>query len=814
MFFPTTTTDAVMLNGPGAEACGSLSMLAQAETFSGERFWYGITWHIGWPWLLMLLLAAIGFGIFVYRRERGSKRPAIRLVLALLRISAMTLVGISMLGWTRYGARTDLPDLVLAVDVSASMSHQDRTDEIANNAGRESKAFPSRLDAVLQQWTANESTRIKRLRDRYNLKLYLVGEGVERLELSDRSLDSLGELKADRVSSRLGAGIEDILDLQRGRPTAAILLWTDGVTTEGPSIREAALQSRRRNIPLMLVGVGNETPPSDLRLRDLRVDDVVFVDDLVTFEVQLDAIGMNGRDAKVQLSRLGDDAQIDEEIISISSSDESHTVRLTHRPAEEGEFDYVVEVVYDDRETDESNNRFVKRITVRDETIRVLLVQDQPTFEYRFLKQLLGRDTNRGDAAKKRVIELTTILQDAEFEYAATDQDAQPIFPVRREDLFDYDVVILGDVRTESSVRRAGGLGATDLQNLHDFVYERGGGLIFLCGPRHFPAAYLNTPLEKLFAFPRGASSVPPVEQLLNEANTIVPTPVGLTVPLMMIGESAEQSRQQFQNFEGPYWLARISRLKPGVLVLAESESVNNATAWPMITLQRIGPGRVLTHYFDESYRWRALRGDIYFERYWIQALRYLSRQKLLGKGRQVELSAERTEFEAGEPIRLVARFFDPTQIPNTTSILASVADTQGERVTVELNQETGNVDTFTGTIRQLQPGYYVASLAQAIGERRISDDFTVREPAGEMRRLQMNKAELQNAADISEGVYYSLGDSDAIWKEIPKGRQVNIAPLDPKPLWSMKWPILVVAVTLVLLLTLEWVIRKQVGMT
>ena len=76
-------------------------------------------------------------------------------------------------------------------------------------------------------------------------------------------------------------------------------------------------------------------------------------------------------------------------------------------------------------------------VSVRKEQIKVLLVQAYPNYEFRYLKNMLERDST---------IELKTVLQDADLEYAELDHSALRVFPVRREELFAFDVVIFGDV--------------------------------------------------------------------------------------------------------------------------------------------------------------------------------------------------------------------------------------------------------------------------------------------------------------------------------------------------------------------------------
>ena len=76
-------------------------------------------------------------------------------------------------------------------------------------------------------------------------------------------------------------------------------------------------------------------------------------------------------------------------------------------------------------------------------------------------------------------------------------------------------------------------------------------------------------------------------------------------------------------------------RLGVRVLVVTDGDAAADATPSPVVCLQYVGAGRVVFQSTDESYLWSRFDGtDIYYERYWIQLIRYLSRAKLLGTSR------------------------------------------------------------------------------------------------------------------------------------------------------------------------------------
>ena len=213
-------------------------------------------------------------------------------------------------------------------------------------------------------------------------------------------------------------------------------------------------------MPLFLVGLGSDQPVRELKLSDLLVDDVVFVDDIVNFQFKLTATGFQGAKVPVVLRQEGKPEVLARIEVTVGPDGQSQEVRLSYRPQEVGQFPLRDRKPSRRGVAAADNTRLARTIQVRKEKIRVLLVQAYPSFEYRFLRNMLARD---------ETIELHTVLQDADVEYTEQDKASLRVFPVRRDELFAYDVIILGDVNPAL-------LSAASLRNLADFVDQPGKG--------------------------------------------------------------------------------------------------------------------------------------------------------------------------------------------------------------------------------------------------------------------------------------------------------------------------------------------------
>ncbi len=769
-----------------------------------------------WPWPVwcfwLLLIVGVAWVVAIYAREREAAGRLGKTLLAAIRVSLLLLLGWMLLGWTWQQHRTDLPDLVLLLDDSASMSLADEIEDASLRANLSARlksmklAELSRLNIAKTLLLENDQKLLKELSSRYRLKVVKVSAPARTLESESTSpAQNIQALDAKLPTSRLGDSLRELIELQRGRPTAAIVMFTDGITTEGSSLQDAAVYARRKSIPLYFVGLGNERPSIDLQLADLLADEAVFLGDAINFEFRLASRGYQGA-VKVRLFREGQEEPLTEQTLQVTGDEVSQVVRLSTRPTEQGDFDFLVQVEPQPREMNTTNNKLTRRVAVREEKLRVLLAQSYPNYEFRYLKNVLERELNRpGQEGDERGFR--SVLQEADVEYVETDKSATAVFPVSREELFKYDVLILGDVNPALLTQSV-------LENIYEFVNIRGGGLVLMAGPKYMPLAYRDTPLAALLPANIDSFVVPDADAVVKGNFRPQLTPLGVNSPALQLADTPAENLKLWNETLSPLrWLVNTSDLRPGVRVLAEHpelRSIDNQPL-PVITLQFQGAGKVVFHATDETYRWRFRAGDIYFARYWIQTIRYLSRSKLLGEADGVELTADREEYQQGEAIRLRARFLDDRNSPaEDDGVLCIVQHDAGQRRSVRLRRDALNRGVFEAVVEALPPGRYRAWIASPVFPGRPpSREFKVQSPPGELAEVQMKAADLQAAAKASDGKFYRVNTSGKLLAELPPGRHVRVESLPPEPLWNLPW----LPMVFVGLLASEWLLRKKFGL-
>ena len=766
------------------------------------------------PWAILLTaLAIVGYVVWIYIRDSQSLTLGKRLLLISLRLATISLLLMLLTEMTLAVDRTGLPFVAVLVDVSASMSLEDQYPDAKVQKHAQTLIADSKHDGLTRINLAtailsvNNGRFLKRLQEHHKLRLYQFSDSASRLgnneyvreDEIDELLPLLGELKAEGDQTRPGPAIRKVLNDFRGSPPSAIIILTDGITStaDADKLTVAAELALKQLVPIFPVALGSEEPARDLQLYDTLIDEVAFVDDPITFSTKLRGYGFKGRQVTVEL-KLKDSAEVlASKKVNVGSDGQPVKLEIPYTPPLEGEFDYVIKVRPLAKETNRENNSETRHVSVREGKIRVLLAESYPRWEFRELKLLLERE---------KTIELHTVLQDADLEFSDQDKTAKPLmgrFPVQREQLFTYDVVILGDVDPKD-------MSSTVFIHLLDFVREAGGALVMIAGENHNPLSYRNTPLEAMLPVELAGAKIPLPDIPITDAFRPVLTMAGRKgTNIFRFTENEQDSVNIWNNLPGFFWMFEAPERKRGAVVLVEHPTRSGAAGkLPVIIMQHFGAGKVLFHATDELWRWRFRVGDLYYGRYWIQAIRYLSRSRILGQSRIAELTADPLVFQRGETVPLRMRFLDERHTPvEDDGVTVMVERRNGAATAIKLTRLPQARSVFEGQLRHAAEGAYHAWVAApSFKEAPPSVDFRVEAPRRELQKRSLDRQELTQTAKTTRGKYFTLLTAAKLPDDVPRGQPVPLESEDPIPLWN-RWEIMFVFASL---LTSEWLLRKR----
>ena len=765
-----------------------LSLLAAEQLSQTE---YQLFTHWTWaPWatVLFAVLAVVGVG-YLYSRESSPAGKAYRGLLAGLRLVAIALVLVMLSELMMSTSQTGLPRLVVLLDRSASM-----------DLPLEGQTTETRLDAARELMLADNAALLSQLAESYQLEVRLVGDGtqpVESLE-TDRLQTELTSLNADDANaraSRLGDALAAALET-RGTPLpAAVVLLSDGRATAGRSLDEARQLARRRGVPVYAVGYGTVDQPVDLRLANLLAQSSAFKDDLLAMTVTVEATAATGSTAKVQVRDVAEDKVVASQDVAIDAGEFAKTVQLVFEPNRQGEITYVVEVAPLDEEQDVANNTQRHVVTVRDQAVRVLLAAGYPNYEYRYLKNLLDRESS---------FELTSYLQEGDLDYASQDASAINQLPVKEDGLDEFDVVVLIDLNPRLLPPRW-------WQTVERHVVQQGGGLVLVAGPRYYPWAYSNvssvamlSPIDINAAGPRAGQTHSGYQWQL--------TPLAEETIAMQLGPTPAESRVIWQQLPPFYWYAAADATKPAARVLATHPSARTTSGAPvpLVAEQYVGAGRVLYHGVDSTWRWRFRVGDVYFARYWGQTLRQLARSKALEQVGTMELVLDRPRYELGQPVRFRMRVEgqQAASLSGGLQVLLTAPNQPNRRVT--LAPSAAMPEEWQAVLGDLPPGQYRATVADArLDTPPEAVEFQVVAPPGELADTTMNRTGLEQLAEQTYGKFYTSDTAGQLSDDLPQGQRVPLETLPPIELWNQWW--MLAAITGCL--TTEWILRKRRAM-
>ena len=406
------------------------------------------------------------------------------------------------------------------------------------------------------------------------------------------------------------------------------MFFSDGINTSGAGLQLAESTTRSAALPVYAILAGSDATPPDLKLVDLLLDQEVYFGDQVSVEVSVVASEIPSANANVALIDRNTNQVLDQTQLRLNRDKTQAIARLRFVPEKPGAIPLAVQVAPVKGEIDTSNNRLEAAVNVQDKTLKVLLIQDSPDFEFRFLKHFLERSKQVGDQ-QTASFELQCVLQSADPEYVKQDESAIRLVPSSSEKLAAYDVFVFGELNPSLLSRRSQEL-------IRSAIVDSGAGVIFFCGDGDYLSRLQGWPLADLLpAQPPSFKDTPATRQFRWS-----PTNLGQNALPLQLSATDSKNKQVWQALPSFSSIASVGPLKLGSNVWVETN--DDTVTEPLLITQYAGAGRFALQCTDETFLWTSFQGsDTYHQRYWGQMLRWLSRGKLNKSAEASTITAE-----------------------------------------------------------------------------------------------------------------------------------------------------------------------------
>ncbi len=724
---------------------------------------------------------------------------------------------------------------------------------------------------VLQSMTGPGSSQslLESISSKYQLRLYRFASRLEQISpdaLRD-PIDPEAKLRSrDGKETNLAQALESVLDSVGSEQLSGVIVVSDGAVTD----REKIARQRRRlqagDVPVASVLVGARRPPRDAAIARIQAPAVLRPGERFELRARLWAEGLKGKELHLRL--MEGDAQVASRKIEVPSDSFVTQVQLGHTPEGEGLHPYRLLLDPVRGEALEQNNSHELTLAVRDDRIRLLLVEGRPRWEFRYLKNLfsdrdpdvklqyvlLQPDRIAAEESNEQKIPAGVGAPEGQVEATALPGrlDETMTDDQRREEIIDqwlkFDVIFLGDVDPET-------LRDEDHRALEDFVLRKGGTLIVSAGANFMPHAWTDRKLRDLLpveltgeASSGDADEAPARADLLegfDRGFRLRLTGEGRSHSLGQLAEDRKANQAAWETMPEIFWRHRFCRARGSAQVLAyarsEVDPQRPATPEPgasarqlsdyrrrlreyrrnraLICLQSAGRGKVLMLTFDRTWRLRYRVGDRLHHRFWGQVMRWATADRLRGGSGQVRMGTDRIRYNTDEPIEIRARLIDSDYQPVITEDMeVRILDASGKEVRrAELaltNPERGD---YSVKMDPMAEGVYTAALqgqtvqqlleAEAGAPAGVETSFVVRAGLGEeLARLGRDRDVLSSLAAATGGLVTEPAGAREILPRLGRQSQVRIF-TDDWRLWD-SWPLLILIFSAA---SAEWLVRKKV---
>ena len=715
---------------------------------------------------VMVLSAWLGWSIW----QRNGRRGKVGL-LELLRFAAVTLLAFTLMQpeFVRLIERTEQPQVAILNDLSGSMLTRDvvSTNEIISRS----------------EWLEERTKR------EYWKPLETGSEVMIESFAAPPDLSATNAVAQPReIGTDLTAALSALIEQQKN--LKAVLMLTDGDWNLGPSPIGVATRFRDQEIPIYSIVTGQDQPIADLSLEEVIAPAYgLFGEQIaIPFTIQSHL----PRDVSTEISLMSNREVLASKKITLPANSRLRDSIMWY-PREVGEFNLRLDFPVEVDEALRDNNSADFHIAVRVVKLSVLVVDSQPRWEYRFLRNALARDPG---------VDLNCVLLHPKIAPGGG-RDYLSSFPGSREMLSRYDVIFLGDVGVGEHQ-----LSESDAELIKGLVEQQGSGLVFMPGRRGNHLSLMNSELNELM--PVVLDDERPKGVGMNNESVLTLSNLGRGHLLTRFDADEMVNDQIWKMLPGFYWSTAVTKSRPGTEVLAvHSELRNQFGRIPLLAIRNAGRGKVLFMGTDSAWRWRRGVEDKFHYRFWSQVARWMAHKRHLAEKEGIRLSFTPETPKVGDRVFMQATVLDEAGFPlEDGEVNGEIISPGGQGEQLELTEVEGGWGVYSTEFLPQEGGAYQFKINAPEHDRELETKIVVSLPKREKLGRPVNRPVLAEIASITQGESANTDNLDEIIQKISVLPEPQPAELRTR-LWSNPWW----GGTILLFLVIYWTGRKLAGL-
>ena len=712
--------------------------------------------------LLFVLFVIIlgGLSCYVYRRTNPPVPKWLKNILTTVRFIVLVIIlfilfePILKLSWQR----TEKPIVAILLDNSASMN-------LKNNGTSRSEKAISVLNSDIFQTGVKDVV----------FKYYKFSHKLDPLVFQE--LDSVKFLSD---GTDISTSLKQLQEKNINKHLAGIILLTDGINNLGENPLRTA---EDLNLPIYPISVGKVVDQNDVVISKITTNQITYANSEVPVDVTIRSTGYAGKQIKVELKKGG--TTLDSKFVEVGNNLESQ-IRLKFTPQETGLQKYNIQIPVLKNELTHLNNQKNFYVKVLKSRIKILYLSGGPGADFSFIKRTLDADPNI----------------DADYWIAKKSQGFyQGSFLNDLSELKKYECIILQNFPPKNHTSRA-------ISILKRVLESQQIPILFIAGNNvNFQGLY---ELKKFLPFSLPIREYPEFE--------IVPrlSAKGLIHPITRIDDDEFENRNLWIEVPPIFYSLFNVQLYPGSEILLEAEPVQNNIRFsnqklPLIITRKIANSKSMAVAGYGIWRWDLLmwgvgKSDRLFNQLLSNSIRWLVNKE---DNKTVRIIPDQEIYRNGQKISFSGETYTENYLPlDGAEVKLKVFN---EKQIYEISLSGVGDGKYEGELQALEGGDYKYEGNAFYKNNLIGTDkgnFSVENFNLEHLQTKIDEDFLKQLALKTGGQFINDSTLSSLETILKFPAKTNVESRE----WQL-WNKLILLILAILLLSIEWFLRKRSGM-
>jgi uncharacterized membrane protein len=655
----------------------------------------------------------------------------------------------------------------------------------------------SRIDLIKNALQVNAGY-FEKLGKEFNLDYYFFSDDLKKV--------NAGAVKEDYRARRPYTNLTRTFATLSGRYPAqslqGVFLFSDGadLTEEFQGISRNLLESvKRLESPVHTLQAGRNEGFKDLSIEAVAASDFGFVQQPLSITLTVFASSLGNRNIPLVLKE-GDHILISK-IIELREDTKRQEVELEFIPENVGKRIYTLSLPKFAGEFIHSNNEKEFEINVVRDRIRVLHLNGRPSWDSRYLREVLAHNPK---------VDLLSffILRDLSDDVEAPTTELS-LIPFPSNLLFDdylssFDLIIFQNFKYDPFIDK------TYLRNIQKFV-QNGGSFLMIGGELSFQGGgYSQTPIEEILPVSFHNKSLPFVDSsfhpTLNEGF--------LEHPILRLEKDPALNREVWQSL--PPLQGVNMGLVSGENAQVLAQVVNGiAPAVPLLVAGHYGKGRTVLLATDSSWNWNFRNvgsggSGRYFQKFWNNVVDWLIAEP---ETRRLQLESDKEQYREGEPalikFKLLKKNYRPAAGEVVKLILEPVEKKNSKVMELKTDDQGEGVFPFLSD----KEGFYTARIQVDLEGESMTEEiiFSILKDNAEFEKPFVNETLLKKISEVTGGRHHRLNGNDDLGAYQFANPDVQIKSHSRSfSLWDNWWAYGL----MVGFLVMDWTLRRKSGLS